>query len=153
MPIIDKDSNQSEFRDEYHKLIWNLFNTMTWLEDQMRKATKPFGITVQQYNVLRVLRGKHPNAASINLLTLRMIDKNSNASRLVEKLRLKGLVERQLNHSDRRAVDVVITEKGLDLLKKIDPLQDLWYGPLKRLSSAEANSICELLDRMRGYES
>ncbi len=74
---------------------------------------KPFKITTQQYNVLRILRGQHPNPASINLIIERMLDKMSNASRIVDKLVAKKLADRKVCPEDRRMVDVLITDKGI----------------------------------------
>ncbi len=111
---------------------------------------KPHGVTLQQYNVLRILRGQYPNPVKVSDITERMLDKMSNASRLVDKLLLKQLAERTECPSDRRAVDVVITQKGLDLLKMLDECQAGWEDGLKeRLSEEEAVVISELLDKLR----
>lgn len=108
---------------------------------------------MQQYNVLRILRGKSPEPVKVNEIMERMLDKMSNASRLVDKLVLKKLVDRTECPKDRRAVDVVITAKGLELLAKIDSLQNVWEEELNcRLTADEANTLSHLLDRMRGSE-
>jgi DNA-binding MarR family transcriptional regulator len=109
-----------------------------------------YHITSNQYNILRILRGQYPNPATVNLLKERMLDKMSDASRLVERLRVKGLVKRDLSSDDRRRVDVMITEKGLKLLSAIDKLNEKSDTIFKNLSSGEAKKINDLLDKLRG---
>lgn len=147
---IEEEIKQKKFSSETHKLIINLFYTNSWLTNLHAQFLKPFGITSQQYNILRILRGQHPNTATINLLQERMIDRMSNASRLVEKLRVKGLVGRCVSKDDRRAVDVVITEKGLNVLKEIDLLYSGFETKLQTIDNAEMKTLNDLLDKLRG---
>jgi len=109
-----------------------------------------YDITGNQYNILRILRGQHPNPATVNLLKDRMVDKMSDASRLVERLRVKGYVKRDLCLVDRRRVDVSITHKGLDMLAEIDKLNDQYDAFFQNLTLEESKAINELLDKMRG---
>ena len=118
---LEEEIAQKQFRNEYQKAIVNLVYSFSWLNSQQVNIIKQFDITMQQFNILRILRGQYPKPATIKLLKERMLDKMSDASRIVEKLRIKGLVERTICAHDRRNVDVIITEKGLNLLKKIDP--------------------------------
>lgn len=148
---IEKEIKQPVFKDNYQKMILNVLFTAGWLENIHSAKLKPFGITHQQYNILRILRGQYPNPASVNLLIDRMLDKMSNASRLVEKLRIKGLVSRSECPVDRRQVDVLISDKGLALLKELDAL----FGPesfpyFGNLTEQEAGEISRLLDKFRG---
>jgi MarR family transcriptional regulator, 2-MHQ and catechol-resistance regulon repressor len=147
---IENDIQQKTFKNPYQKVIINLMYTHSWLTGHQAKRLKPFGLTVQQYNVLRILRGQHPRPATVNLIIERMIDKMSNASRLVDKLLAKKLVERRVCPQDRRAVDVLITEEGLNLLAKIDVLQAEWEKTFSGLSPDEALQLSDLLDKMRG---
>lgn len=147
---LEKEIKQKKFKNEYQKLIVNLLYTSSWLHTLQSQYLKPFGITVQQYNILRILRGQHPCPATVNLLKERMLDKMSNASRLVEKLRVKGLVERHQCSKDRRAVDVLITEKGLALLAKLDEAAEKWEENLHNISQEEAREANRILDKMRG---
>src|SRR5688500_16480790 len=103
---LEEEIQQSRFRNEYHKVAINITFTHFWLMDQMRQMLKPYGISMQQFNILRILRGQHPKPATINLLKERMLDKSSDASRLVERLKKKGLVERVTCEKDRRSVDI-----------------------------------------------
>jgi DNA-binding MarR family transcriptional regulator len=147
---IEDEIKQPKFQSEYHKLGVNLAFTANWFDRQITQKLKEFKLTGQQFNVLRILRGQYPNPATINLITERMLDKMSNASRLVDKLLAKGLVDRRTCPEDRRQVDIVITEKGQELLKKIDEQTKEWEAPLMTLSKQEAKLMNDLLDRMRG---
>lgn len=148
---IGKEIKQSKFRNEYHKMVVNILFTSSWLSSLHTTGLKPYGISTQQYNLLRILRGQHPKPATVNLLIDRMLDKSSNASRLVEKLRLKKLVERAVCPEDRRAVNVVITKKGLDLLQELDKLEQQFSEDFAAvLSEKEAQQLNTLLDRLRG---
>ncbi|MBI5807261.1 MAG: MarR family transcriptional regulator [Ignavibacteriales bacterium] len=147
---LEEEIKQSKFRNEYHKLAVNIFYTYSWLLNLQTQLFKKFKITSNQYNILRILRGQHPNPATINLLKDRMIDKMSDASRLVERLRKKGLVKRELCKNDRRRVDVVITDKGLKLLSDIDKLNDEYDSFFKNLSVTESKTLNDLLDKLRG---
>ncbi|RYF63611.1 MAG: MarR family transcriptional regulator, partial [Cytophagaceae bacterium] len=148
---IETDIKQSApFKSSYHRVIVNLIYTTNWLADSQTQLLKPFKLTIQQYNVLRILRGQFPNPIKVSDITERMLDKMSNASRLVDKLVAKKLVLRTECPSDRRAVDVVITEKGLELLKQLDDRQGDWDTLLQdKLTSDEATTLSHLLDRLR----
>lgn len=152
MASIEADIKQTTpFRSPYVRAIVNLMFTNNWVVDGQTRLLKPFGLTLQQYNVLRILRGQTPNPVKVSDITERMLDKMSNASRLVDKLVLKKLVLRTECPSDRRAVDVVITEAGLALLKKIDVELAEWDKQQHRkLTEEEASHLSHLLDRIRG---
>jgi|SRR6185369_8094401 len=141
---------QKKFRNETHKLGVNLVYTFNWLDAFSQKHFKQYGITGQQFNVLRILRGQHPNPATIKLLKERMLDKMSDASRIVEKLRVKGLVERHICASDRRNCDVFISAKGLKLLAEIDEQEKVMDEFFSKLSATEKKQLNDLLDKLRG---
>lgn len=147
---LEEEIKQSKFRNEFHKLAVNIFYSYSWLLNLQTNLFKKYKITGNQYNILRILRGQYPNPATINLLRERMIDKMSDASRLVERLRQKGLVKRQICKEDRRRVDVLITEKGLNLLKEIDKLNNQYDSFFNNITEKEAEIINNLLDKMRG---
>jgi DNA-binding MarR family transcriptional regulator len=146
---IGREIKQERFKNEHQKMLINILFTSSWLSSKHACTLKPYGISVQQYNILRILRGQHSTPVTINLLIDRMLDKNSNASRLVEKLRLKKLVERAVSSDDRRAVNVVITPKGLSLLTELDKQEELFLKELKNLSAKEAELVSSLLDKLR----
>ncbi len=146
---IGKEIKQEKFKNEHQKMLMNIFFTSAWLNQKNAQNFKPYGISTQQYNILRILRGQHPKPATVNLLIDRMLDKNSNASRLVEKLRVKKFVERAVCLDDRRAVNVVITKKGLDLLLELDKVEDNFINELKKISENEAEQVNLFLDKLR----
>jgi DNA-binding MarR family transcriptional regulator len=147
---LEKEINQKKFSNEYQKLAVNIIYTHGWLMNFQNKFFKKHDITAPQYNVLRILRGQHPNSASINLVKDRMLDKASDASRIVERLRVKGLVERVICDDDRRKVNVNITSKGLTVLSKMDHLEKELKGFLGNLNKQEAKELNNLLDKLRG---
>ena len=146
---LEEEIKQPKFRNEHHKLAVNLIFTYGWFTTLNSKLLYEYNLTSNQFNILRILRGQYPNPATINMLKERMLDKMSDASRLVERLRLKGLVKRELSSSNRRQVDVIITKKGLDILSQIDALNNHQDGILKGLSETEAKNMNDLLDKMR----
>jgi MarR family transcriptional regulator, multiple gene regulator MgrA len=148
MGTIEDIIQQKKFTDDYHKAyvgVAYLYNVLDYIHQQLFKE---HDITSQQYNALRILRGQHPKPATIGLIKERMIDRNSDASRIVERLRKAGYVERVTCENDRRAVDVIITEKGLTLLKKLDPVITTINTPLRMLDAKEAAELNQLLDTM-----
>ncbi|MEZ0610636.1 MarR family winged helix-turn-helix transcriptional regulator [Fibrella sp. WM1] len=147
---IEDEIRQATFRSPLHRVIVNLMFTNNWLVHSQMRLLKPFGLTLPQYNVLRILRGQHPNPVRINDITERMLDKMSNASRLVDKLVDKKLVDRTECPSDRRAVDVIITDKGLALLTKIDVAQQQWEQQFNAYECTHADELNSLLDTFRG---
>lgn len=140
---------QKKFKTEEERLVINLMYTSGWMASEQLRFFKRFGISSQQYNVLRILRGQSCNPASVGLIQDRMLDKMSNASRLIEKLKQKGLVERKVCSKDRRQVDVVITGQGLDLLAQIDALDHELHGICNGLEGNEKKMLNELLDKLR----
>ena len=141
---------QKKFRSETHKLGVNIIYTFNWLDTFHQKHFSKHGITSQQFNVLRILRGQHPEPATIKLLKERMLDKMSDASRIVEKLRLKGLIDRTVSTNDRRNCDVFINAKGLKLLAEIDKEEELLNDFYSNLSEKEKKQLNDLLDKLRG---
>lgn len=150
MASIGEEIRQKAFRNEYSKLVINVLFTSSWLNGHQSQMFKKHGLTSQQYNAMRILRGQHPEAASVNLLKERMIDKMSNVSRIVDKLKAKGFVTRKPCRHDRRQVDVKITDKGLDLLAQIDTKITEWEKRFHTLTEEEASALNSLLDKWRG---
>ena len=147
---LEQEIKQSRFRNEYHKLAVNIIFSNSWLMNLQSELFKKFDVTGNQYNILRILRGQYPNPATVNLLKERMVDKMCDASRLVERLRVKGYVKRELSPDDRRRVDVLITSKGLNLLEDIDRLNDEYDAFFIKLNENDAKVLNDLLDKMRG---
>ena len=131
----------------------NLVYTSNWIQYQQMEIFREFDITSQQFNVLRILRGQHPNPIKVSDIADRMLDKNSNTSRLIDKLLIKKLVDRKSCPNDRRAVDVIITQNGLDLLKELDPEVEKWETNMTGITPDEADLISTLLDKLRNSKN
>lgn len=147
---LEQDIKQEKFNSEFEKAAINILFTSSWLHNRNAGRLKAHEITPEQYNVLRILRGSHPKALMLAEVTCRMIDKSSNATRLVEKLRQKGLLKREICENNRRQVDISITDKGLAALKKIDIEAESWIESLKIISKSEAQELNRILDKLRG---
>jgi DNA-binding MarR family transcriptional regulator len=146
---IEEAINQKKFKDEYHKLAVNLQFTANWLSAKHTKAFRHFGISPQQFNVLRILRGQYPKPSSLLLIRERMLDKESNASRLIDKLVNAGLTERIQCPNDRRQVEITISQKGLELLDQINPAVEQINSSMKCLDEQDAATLNLLLDKLR----
>ncbi len=150
MKIEEEIKQRKRFKNEFVKLDVNMMFTASWLGGLKSEILKPYKISWQQFNILRILKGRHPRPAAIKTLTERMIDRTSNTSRLVDKLTKKGLVSRTVNENDRRRMDVTITEKGLELIETCS--KELEHTMTKKLSSLtedEALKMNELLNKIR----
>ncbi|MFM2018719.1 MAG: hypothetical protein RL007_2375 [Bacteroidota bacterium] len=148
---LEDEIKQKTFSSPYQKLILNVFVTSSWFGSESTRVLKPYKITLQQYNVLRILRGQQGKPASVGLIQERMLDKNSNASRLIDKLVIKKLVDRKTCPTDRRQMDIKITQKGLELLSELDePMQLQDKEMATRLTAEEARIVSDILDRIRG---
>jgi MarR family transcriptional regulator, 2-MHQ and catechol-resistance regulon repressor len=145
---IDQDI-QTKFRNDYHKAAVNLIYTFNWMSEQTKEIFASADITPQQFNILRILRGSLPNPLSTLQIRERMLDKMSDTSRIVDRLIAKGLVKKGTCKTDRRLVDVMITDKGKKLLEKLDARQDEMDNVMSNLSKKEAASLSELLDKLR----
>lgn len=148
---LQKEIHQKRFKNEWQKVIVNLIFTHGWLKGKLKQKLKPYGVTMQQFNVLRILNGQYPNPISTSIIRERMLDKMSDASRIVDRLYQKDLIERKTCASDRRLVDVVITEKGRALLQKISLEEEALEGiASKNITKEEADLLSGLLDKIRG---
>jgi len=150
MKSIEEAIQQSHgFRNLYHKATVNLIYSGRWIINLHNELFNQFNLTIQQYNVLRILKGQHPHALTVKLIQMRMLDKASDASRVVEGLRKKGLVQRELNPTDRRRVDVIITQKGMKLLNSIEERSAEMDSFLSNLNKEEIENLNVLLDKIR----
>lgn len=138
------------FRNNYHKTAVNLIFTGKWMIQFHSDIFKKYRLTIQQYNILRILHGQNPRAATVKLIRERMLDRMSDASRIVELLRIKKLVERNISSEDRRKSDVIITQKGLDLLEEIEKENEHIDKRLSSLNEEEIVLLNALLDKARG---
>lgn len=146
---IEKDIQQTKFRNAHQKAAINLIYTLSWMRDKTRCIFDAEDITSQQFNILRILRGSFPQPLSTLQIRERMLEKMSDTSRIVDRLIAKGLVKKVTCKTDRRLVDVIITDKGKKLLERLDEKQDLIDGVLGNLSEKDANILSDLLDKVR----
>jgi DNA-binding MarR family transcriptional regulator len=149
---IDKDIHQNKFVDAKQKALINLLFSYGWVIEKIKNFLAQEDITHQQFNILRILRGSHPKPLSTLQIRERMLDKMSDTSRIVDRLVLKGLVKKEICPADKRLVDVTITEKGQDLLKKIDAAADINGQIMQNLSEEESEQLSTLLDKMRNSQ-
>lgn len=147
---IEEEIKQSPFKDGYTKAVVNLLFTQSYLVTRQSRIFKPHDISAEQYNVLRILRGRSSKPITVSSIQERMLNKMSNASRLVEKLKQKGMVKRTECPKDRRQVDIVITEKGLDLLELLDNEVRQFNRETLHLDESEVEQLNQLLDKLRG---
>lgn len=148
MRIKEAIKQNKDFKNNLHEVMVNVHFTAGWLAQLNSKIVEPHKLSMQQYNVLRILRGQHPKSVTVKFIIERMLDKSSNASRLVDKLLAKGLVERTQCPEDRRRVDIMISKKGLELLEKLASEFDKVNKSLN-LSEEDARTLSDLLDKMR----
>lgn len=145
---IEKDINQQSFRNDYQKAAINLIYTYNWLNEKMKAFFDREGITGQQFNILRILRGAGTPISTLQIRE-RMLDKMSDTSRIVDRLVLKGLAQKNICKNDKRLVDVSITTKGKKLLEKIDAYEKEMDSIFGNLNETEAGQLNKLLDKIR----
>jgi len=147
---LEKDIKQQQFTSENQKLIINLVFTNNWLTEKIRDFLSTADITLQQFNILRILRGSHPQPLSTLTIRERMLDKMSDTSRIVDRLVLKGLVDKKTCPSDKRLVDISITKEGKKVLATIDLKEKEVMAVVANLNQEEMEILNGLLDKMRG---
>jgi DNA-binding MarR family transcriptional regulator len=146
---LEDEIKQKSFASPYHRMVVNIMFTGNWVQKELSAQLRPFGISLQQHNVLSILRGQHPEPSTLGLIQERMLDRMSNATRLVDKLMEKGLVDRCLCPENRRKVDIVITAAGLDLLRQTDVIFREIPNRYAKLTAEEATLLGQLLDKLR----
>ncbi|MEI6522037.1 MAG: MarR family transcriptional regulator [Bacteroidota bacterium] len=148
---LEDEINQKKFKSETQKLIINMLYTSNWLERKMKNFFDDAELTPQQYNVLRILRGSK-ESLSTNQIRERMLDKMSDASRIVDRLIVKNLATKKTHSSDKRLVQVEITKKGLKLLENLDPKILEMEAGITGLTKTESATMNALLDKMRNVK-
>jgi MarR family transcriptional regulator, 2-MHQ and catechol-resistance regulon repressor len=146
---IEKEIHQEKFRSARQKAMLNILFTNGWLTEKMKNILAPEDITPQQYNILRIRRGSFPQPLSTLQIRERMLDRMSDTSRIVDRLVAKQLAKKVICSKDRRLVDVTITDKGQNLLKRLDAQINNMDSILSNISEKEAQTISNLLDKLR----
>lgn len=146
---IEEAIKQKEFNTVQEKAWINMLYTFNQLTDRSNQVFKQFGLTKQQYNVLRILRGRSDKMTCCAEVKEVMLDKNPDLTRLCDRLLAKNLIKREINENNRREIGLAITEEGLKLLDKIQPELDKHSRFLDNLSDNEATQFSDLLDKLR----
>ena len=145
---INKDIQQESFKSEHQKAMVNLIFTYNWTTERIKHLFEAEGLTMQQFNILRILRGSAKPLSTLQIRA-RMLDKMSDSSRIVDRLIIKGLVKKVTCKTDKRLVDITITSKGLKTLDKLDAREDTMEQIFNALSTTEAATLNQLLDKIR----
>jgi len=145
-----KETKSPRYESTFHEAIVNVSFTNNWLNDKIKQTVGPYDVTTQQFNVLRILRGQYPKPSTINLIKSRMLDKMCDASRIVDRLVQKDLIVKKINAVDKRAVDILINDKGKALLQKMDDEVNLSSILDSNLNEDEAEQLTKLLYKARG---
>ena len=146
---LENEINQSSFRNQQQKCMVNLIYTYHWVVERIKLFLAEEDITLQQYNILRILRGSFPKPLSTLQIRERMLDKMSDTSRIVDRLRLKGLVQKSVARTDKRLVDVLISDKGKKLLEQLDAHNAKLDNIINGLTDDEMITLNNLLDKIR----
>lgn len=142
----------SKFKNEIHKAALNILYTGWWLRTIMSRELKEFGLTHEQYNVLRILKGKHPEQMCVRDIACRMIERNSNVPRIIDRLELKKLVRRTASPNDGRETSIIITQAGLHLLEASTARIDKSFEKLILMEETSAIQLNDLLEKIREKE-
>jgi DNA-binding MarR family transcriptional regulator len=147
---IEEELKQDKFTSAVHKAIVNIMFTDGWLSNHLRDVFKDHNLTPQQYNVLRILRGKYPEALNPSDIKAVMLDKNPDLTRLCDRLLTRKLIDRCIDGDNRRKMNIRITEDGLKMLNLIDPIMIDFNEKVSTISEEEATILSNLLDKLRG---
>lgn len=148
VPIEDEIRQKRSFTSLHEKALVNIMYTNGWVIERMRLFFKSYGITIKQYNILRILKGAD-EPLSTSQIRLRMLDKMSDTTRLIDRMVTKGWVKKSVSKTDRRLVDIMITDKGLDLLDEIKGIESQAEEIFGNLSIEEVQKLSDLLDKVR----
>ncbi len=149
---LEQAIKSNKFRNEVHKAGLNILYTAWWLKTIMSKELKEYGLTHEQYNVLRILKGRHPEQICVREIACRMIEKNSNVPRIIDRLETKKLVKRTSSESDRRETVIVLTPAGLNILQhSTDRINELMDKTII-MSERKASNLNSLLEEIRKNE-
>ena len=145
---LEQAIQQRRFRNEHLKAMVNLLYTHSWLEEKIKRFLEQQNISMPQYNILRILRGSGVPLSTMQIRE-RMLDRMSDTSRIIDRMIIKGIVEKKPNENDKRLVDITITSKGLNTLEELDKRNDELESIASSLTADEAKMLNDLLDKMR----
>ncbi len=147
---LEDEIKQGKFNSPQQKVLVNIIFTANWVNARLSDIIKSHQITLQQYNVLRILRGKYPKSANPGEIKAVMLDKNPDLTRLCDRMCTQGLISRSIDEVNRRKMNICITDKGLKVLEQIDPEIQKIENSMVHLQASESGQLSDLLDKMRG---
>jgi DNA-binding MarR family transcriptional regulator len=149
---LEQAIKSNKFRNEVHKAGLNILYTAWWLKTMMSKELKEYGLTHEQYNVLRILKGRHPEQICVKEIACRMIEKSSNVPRIIDRLEIKKLVKRTSSGSDKRETVIILTQAGINILQhSTDRINDLMDKTFL-VEEKKARLLNEILEEIRENE-
>jgi len=149
---LEKAIQSEKFASQKHKAGLNILYTAWWLKTLISQELKTLGLTHEQFNVLRILKGKHPEKMCVKDIGVRMIERNSNVPRIIDRLVAKKFVERSTSEMDKRETVITLTPGGMDILKKAIVVVDKIFANTLIIEEAEAETLNSLLENMRERE-
>lgn len=149
---LEQAIQSTRFKSEVHKAGLNILYTAWWLKTVMSRELKEFGLTHEQYNVLRILKGKHPELICVKDIACRMIEKNSNVPRIIDRLEIKKLVKRATSEADKRETVISLTQSGIAVLEASTHRINAIFDDVMVINEGEALAINQLLEKVREKE-
>ncbi len=149
---LEEAIKSTRFKTEVHKAGLNILYTAWWLKTTMSNILKEYGLTHEQYNVLRILKGKHPNQMCVRDIACRIIEKNSNVPRIIDRLELKKLVKRTTSPNDKRETVIIITSAGINILEIATVKINKLFDDIIVMDETSATTLNNLLERIREKE-
>lgn len=146
---LEQAIQSTKFKNEVHKAGLNILYTAWWLKTVMSKELKEFGLTHEQYNVLRILKGKYPDQMCVRDIACRMIEKNSNVPRIVDRLELKKMVKRSTSVIDKRETVITLTQGGITILEATTVKVNEVMDKMITVSNQDAQALNRLLEKVR----
>lgn len=150
---LEQAIQSTKFKSEVHKAGLNILYTAWWLKTVMSRELKEFGLTHEQYNVLRILKGKHPELMCVKDIACRMIEKSSNVPRIIDRLEIKKLVKRATSESDKRETVISLTQSGIAVLEASTRQINNIFDEVMIINETDASSLNNLLEKVREKES
>ncbi len=149
---LEQAIQSTKFKNEVHKAGLNILYTAWWLKTVMSKELKEFGLTHEQYNVLRILKGKYPEQMCVRDIACRMIEKSSNVPRIIDRLEIKKLVKRSTSALDKRETVITLTQSGITILEASTIIVNKAMDGLMEINNQEATTLNQLLEKVRAAE-
>lgn len=147
---LEQAIQSTKFKSEVHKAGLNILYTAWWLKTAISKELKEYGLTHEQFNVLRILKGKYPEQMCVKDVSNRMIERNSNVPRIVDRLEMKKLVKRATSEEDKRETVMTLTQAGISILESSSARLDSILERITVIQDSEAATLNMLLEKMRG---